>query len=718
MRVVSIVLVFILLVCCTQHADARTWTSSGGGFKIEAEFVKLVGNQLTLRKSDGAELVVPLEKLSQTDQDVARRYARPAPVDISAIEKKVKTALRNGDVNGARGALSALANVNHPRVSTVARLVSDVSYLWGRFDSSATRLRATSTLQLARQDSNVVSASFPNLTLHVASRNYKFNLSEKETLPSTLVVAIANYRGATKQSYLDAYASLVPDTENTAKWKGALQVLPNHEEVGSFVPPDTSAVGSDDPEKPPVEIPNGSDTPPTVPRKDLLPVPNGAELAAKRSEILDIFKDDIKNAGRDATKQHALALAFFTTGSETIASDPAAGYILLVESVAYLARLGNVDDAMKVIEKIDTSYQPDGRVALKAKLLVAASVIPKAPQKNQDLVDLCKRFMVEAAAEADVKSIDEFTKAATAALRMLRDNLQKKELLELAKNLKAELVQYGNIATARQTLETTPDDPDANLAVGKFLCFIKGDWEAGVKHLAKGSNADLAAVAKLELTNPSDAIGQRELGKKWHTVMTSDSHQTNAPKVAGRVLHWYEKVLPSLKGLEKVRAVQIISEAKELRGDDATANTKDEVKVAITSLPYKAEGLYSSSMKRQVKMGGKTYTDGISSKPDSEDGNTAITFALNKQYTTITGRVGFDDDGYYGGSSSNRRTGAQFYILVNNKRVWSSNPMAKGSYQDFRVLVKNAQTVTLWTATKGYYYYNNTCWGDVKVVKK
>ncbi len=44
--------------------------------------------------------------------------------------------------------------------------------------------------------------------------------------------------------------------------------------------------------------------------------------------------------------------------------------------------------------------------------------------------------------------------------------------------------------------------------------------------------------------------------------------------------------------------------------------------------------------------------------------------------------------------------------------------MAKGSYQDFRVLVKNAQTVTLWTATKGYYYYNNTCWGDVKVVKK
>ena len=161
MRVVSIVLVFILLFCSTQHADARTWTSSGGGFKIEAEFVKLVGNQLTLRKADGAELVVPLEKLSQADQDVARRYARPAPVDISAVEKKVKDALRNGDVNGASGALSSLANVSHPKVSTLARLVSDVSYLWGRFDSSATRLRATSTLQLARQDSNVVSSSFP-----------------------------------------------------------------------------------------------------------------------------------------------------------------------------------------------------------------------------------------------------------------------------------------------------------------------------------------------------------------------------------------------------------------------------------------------------------------------------------------------------------------------------------------------------------------------------
>ncbi|MBI3877243.1 MAG: hypothetical protein HY300_15015, partial [Verrucomicrobia bacterium] len=44
-------------------------------------------------------------------------------------------------------------------------------------------------------------------------------------------------------------------------------------------------------------------------------------------------------------------------------------------------------------------------------------------------------------------------------------------------------------------LAITPDDPGANLAVGQFLCFVKGDWESGLPLLAKSDDNVLKTLA-------------------------------------------------------------------------------------------------------------------------------------------------------------------------------------------------------------------------------
>ena len=53
----------------------------------------------------------------------------------------------------------------------------------------------------------------------------------------------------------------------------------------------------------------------------------------------------------------------------------------------------------------------------------------------------------------------------------------------------------GLVAPARRVFADKPDDPAANLAVGRFLCFWKGDWAAGLPKLAAGSSAPLKALA-------------------------------------------------------------------------------------------------------------------------------------------------------------------------------------------------------------------------------
>ena len=57
---------------------ARIWTSADGKFSTTAGPVRLVGNNLTLRRTDGAMIDIPVDRLSEADQEHLRRFPPPA----------------------------------------------------------------------------------------------------------------------------------------------------------------------------------------------------------------------------------------------------------------------------------------------------------------------------------------------------------------------------------------------------------------------------------------------------------------------------------------------------------------------------------------------------------------------------------------------------------------------------------------------------------------
>src|SRR5439155_16329922 len=75
--------------------------------------------------------------------------------------------------------------------------------------------------------------------------------------------------------------------------------------------------------------------------------------------------------------------------------------------------------------------------------------------------------------------------------------------------------EYEKLREAVQTLTTNPKDPAANLAVGRFQCFSKGDWDKGLPMLAAGSDAGLADLAKKDLSKPTDPAVRVEVGEGW-----------------------------------------------------------------------------------------------------------------------------------------------------------------------------------------------------------
>jgi thiol-disulfide isomerase/thioredoxin len=100
-------------------AEARTWTDAASGRTLEGDFVRMDAGQVVVRRADGIEVRIALNKLSPTDQEFVQSQAQTAPPAASAPPKpnhKKGELLKEGDVidlsfkpvNGAKVDLAAM----------------------------------------------------------------------------------------------------------------------------------------------------------------------------------------------------------------------------------------------------------------------------------------------------------------------------------------------------------------------------------------------------------------------------------------------------------------------------------------------------------------------------------------------------------------------------------------------------------------------------------
>ncbi|HEX3987966.1 MAG TPA: hypothetical protein VHZ30_00960, partial [Verrucomicrobiae bacterium] len=100
---------------------------------------------------------------------------------------------------------------------------------------------------------------------------------------------------------------------------------------------------------------------------------------------------------------------------------------------------------------------------------------------------------------------------------------------------------YERISNDWQRFHEKPGDPQASLAVGKFLCFEKNDWADGLPLMARGSDAALKAVANMEingkLKEPQEQIA---LGNSWWDL-SAEAPDDNKMFYQRRARYWYLK---------------------------------------------------------------------------------------------------------------------------------------------------------------------------------
>jgi len=116
------------------------------------------------------------------------------------------------------------------------------------------------------------------------------------------------------------------------------------------------------------------------------------------------------------------------------------------------------------------------------------------------------------------------------------------------------------MAVLVEKLKTAPDDPAANLAVGSYTCFNKGDWEHGLPMLAKGSDANLKKLAILEITRPTTPDDLMRLGDGWWDFGAKQPDVIRG-EIYQHAASIYNAALPNVTGLRRTLMEHRIADA-------------------------------------------------------------------------------------------------------------------------------------------------------------
>ncbi len=236
--------------------------------------------------------------------------------------------------------------------------------------------------------------------------------------------------------------------------------------------------------------------------------------------------------------------------------DPAAGYAFLDLALHLATEAGNVELALGVIDDMAQRYQIDG-MAMKFEQLQAAAAKASDAAARNAIAGPMLATVDEAATKDRFTVASQLIELARSSLGTAGDvalsrsvgmtgDASLDEALETAQARLNEIQEaFEATEDARAALRKDPEDSQAALAVGRYECFVKGNWRTGLPMLARGADPELAEIAKTELAKPDQPQRQLVLADQWWEVAEDQSPRAQE-NIRRHAASWYRQVEPML----------------------------------------------------------------------------------------------------------------------------------------------------------------------------
>jgi hypothetical protein len=281
-----------------------------------------------------------------------------------------------------------------------------------------------------------------------------------------------------------------------------------------------------------------------------LPVPGEAHQAEALALVRDVYREQFDQA---RTAPGRVVLARMLLKQAAVTTEAAAGRFVLMDLAREIAtEAGDLELSLRAIDDLATIFAID-RLAMTDRTLDQIARRTQTSQQSVVAAQVATGLADEAIADDRCQLARHLGQTALAAARKAGDTMLVKQVV--AKNQKVEQAarDYRVVQQALAVLAETPADVEANLAVGKHDCFIKGDWEKGLRKLALTDDPTLGPLAEMELKAPLSTDEQLELADRWFAP-AGDEENRDRRSFQARAAFWYQSALPNLSGLMKLRA--------------------------------------------------------------------------------------------------------------------------------------------------------------------
>jgi hypothetical protein len=291
------------------------------------------------------------------------------------------------------------------------------------------------------------------------------------------------------------------------------------------------------------------------------PVPDAQAQQTAKKAAGELFAERFTQAKTTAEKT-ALATDMMDAAGK-VQAGTADQYVLLKIALDVAAGTGDAATALQAIDRLLEQFDEPAAELIGDTLLTAARQATTSAQH---------KAVAEAALSIAGKLSDaDQYETALRLCEAARSSAQRAKLFPLAKELTAQIEETKrqqllseDYRKALSVLENKPTDPAANLAAGRHLCFLKGNWERGVPMLALGSDAALKAVAIKDLRGADSADEQAAIGDAWWDLAEAKQGEER-DSLRLRAGFWYRQAEPKLaEGLAALKVKQRLTELEKL----------------------------------------------------------------------------------------------------------------------------------------------------------
>ena len=276
--------------------------------------------------------------------------------------------------------------------------------------------------------------------------------------------------------------------------------------------------------------------------------PSMAQQIEAEQTIRDILDVDFQT--NDPSQLRALGRQLLRLGVETV-DDPVHRFVLLRLARDLATQAGDVRLAFGAIDEIAQTYDVDPLQMKLECLHAAASVIQDAPT-NRALVQIALELLDDALAVDDYVAAQQILALAYGSATQVGDKQLAQRIELRSQEMTGLRAEYELVKGAAVAILRDPDDPEANLTVGEYLCFTKDLWDRGLPMLVKGSDQVLEAVAAADLAQPTGPASQLRVADDWRKVAQSQSPLWRWNTLT-RADRWYRLAYPKLTGLTQLK---------------------------------------------------------------------------------------------------------------------------------------------------------------------